>query len=807
MVDPGSDIRFALRSLRRTPGFTVTVLLTLTLGIGATTAMFSVMNAALVRSLPFPEPERLVLGRATFNGNVNNWGTSYLDYVDFRDRISTLESLAVTGIGAGLATITGEGHPVQAGMTAVSANLFATLGISPRWGRSFSREVLPEWGQGGEVVISHAFWQSWFSGAPDAVGRTLIVEGNPMTVVGIMPPGFRLMYDTDLWLPIWSGHDEPVARRYHQWLLIGRMRPDVSLASARSELDALALQLSDEYPETNGNKGLQLDGLHRFMVAGYRPSLFLLGGAIILVLLIACGNVAGLLIARVTARDPELAVRAALGAGRSRLVRQLFLECLLLALAAAISGCVLALWLQDLILGFLALDLLGIEGIGLSPAMLAITLLVSAGTVVIFGLFPSLRAARTDPAGHLRTGGRSVRAGKRIHPQSTLVVIQVAFSIILLTGSGLLLRSFFRLQAVDPGFRIENLLTGMVALPAGEYQDDNRRNEFFRNLQEQVASLPGVESVGLVNQLPILQTANNLHLWNPADPPATRGELPAVDRRIILPGYFRAMQIPLVEGRVFGRSDVADAPPVAILTRATAEMLFPGESALGHQVAAEMVGAEEPSFFEVVGVVEDHQLNSLSGWTGVAVFYPYAQHPARIMRLAVATTIDPALLRQPVQDLIREQDRNILLGDARPMRDALAGTIAGINSLTVILVVFAAVAVMLASLGLYGALTLFVTRRRYEIGIRIAVGATGSRVVRLVLIRGMILVGIGSVLGIAGALGITRLLAGMLYDISPNDPVTLIGVTVLLFVVATGAGLLPTRRAVNVDPMEVFRAG
>jgi putative ABC transport system permease protein len=799
--DLGLDARFAIRTLRRAPGFTVVALLTLALGIGGTTAMFSVLDAALRRTLPYPDADRLVLGRATFSGRLNPW-VSFPDYMDYRDQAASLQSLATAGISASLVTITGSGEPEQARLAYVTGNLFGTLGVAPALGRTFTIDELPQ--EGGEVVISHSFWQHWFGGSRDALGRTLVVGGTPLTVMGVMPPGFRFLYDTDLWVPPWPGNSDPITRRYHNWLLVGRLKPGVSLETARTEIAVISAQLEAAYPQSNRNKALQLDDLHGAMVEGYRQSLLLLMGAVSLVLLIACGNVASLLMARASTRTSELAVRVAVGAGRFRLVRQLLVECLILALVAGAVGVGLAVGLQKLILGYLSMDRLGIQEQGLSYAMLAIALVVSLGTVLLFGLFPSLAAARANPAEDLKEGKRAVASRGGIRLRSGLVVLQVALSVVLLVGAGLLLKSFARLRGVDPGFRVNNLLTATVSLPGDRYAASERRIQFFADLKDGVQALPGVESVGLVSRLPILQSAGNVAIWDPERPPESNTAAPWADRRVILPGYLKTMEIPLLEGRVLESTDVAGSPPVIVLSRNAAERVFPEESAVGRRVAVDL-GQDEPGLFEVVGVVEDHQTSSLSGAVRPVMYFPYPQMPTTTMRLAVATSGDPGRLTRPIQERLWELDREIVLSSPQTMEDAVAGSIASARSVTMVLGMFAAVAVALAALGVYGVLAFFVSRRTHEIGIRVALGATGGRVLRLVVTRGMLLVAGGLVLGIVAARVAGRLVAGMLFQTSSADGVTFVGVTGCFLLVALGACLLPAWKALRVNPVDAFR--
>ncbi len=803
LTDLELDVRFAFRALRRTPGFTVVALLTLALGIGATTAMFSILNTAMERALPYGEPDRLVLGRGTYNGNVNPLAT-LPDYEDYRDQAASLESLAAIGAGAGLATITGADEPEQALVTDVTPNLFETLGVPPVLGRTFTIEECAEDGS-GQVVISNSFWQRRFGGSQDALGQVLVIDGASYVVMGVMPAGFRFYFDVDLWTPPWSGASDPINRRYTNWIMVGRLAPDVSLDAARSEIDVITTQLQEAYPETNQDRALQLDKLQEALVEGYRQSLLILVGAVVLVLLIACSNVASLLMARGSTRASELAVRASLGASGSRLARHLLAECLILAVAAGGMGVALAIWLQDAILGFLSMDRLGIGEVGISATMLGIALAVSLATVLLFGVFPSFAASRPNLTEGLKEGSRGSTTGSGIRYRSGLVVIQVALSLILLVGSGLLLKSYARMRGVDPGFRVENLLTATVSLPSDEYAEAELQTRFFESLKEGIEALPGVQSVGVVSRLPILQIWGNAAFWSLEQPPVTRRDAPTADQRTVLPGYFETMGIPLVEGRVLEDTDGVDSPPVVVLTRRAAELVFGEESAVGRQVAVDMFG-DEPSTLTVVGVVEDHQLTSLSGSVRPAVFFTHAQRPRATMRLAVATAVNPNTIIKPVQERIWALDRDVVLSEPRSMEAAVSNSILSTRYVTAIIGLFASVALALAALGLYGVLAFFVTQRFHEIGIRVALGASDGRVLRLIVNRGILLVGLGSVLGITVAMGATRLLEGMLFQVSVTDPATFAGVTGFFLLVALGACLLPAWRALRVDPVEAFRA-
>jgi putative ABC transport system permease protein len=620
-----------------------------------------------------------------------------------------------------------------------------------------------------------------------------------------MPVGFRLWFDVDIWVPPWPGEADPSSRRYTNWFLVGRLADDVTLDAARSEVALISAQLEDAYQETNQDFALQLDGLLEATVEAYRPSLLLLLGAIFLVLLIACANVANLLMVRGSTRISELAVRAAMGASRLRLARQLLVECVILAVIAGAMGVVLAIWLQQLILSFVSMDLLGIRETGLSVTMLGASLGLSLLTVLFFGLFPSLAGAKANPAIDLKDGRKGGTSTKGNRYRSGLVVFQVAVSLTLLMSSGLLIRSFAKLLGVDPGFREENLLTATVSLPAHRIPTAASAINFLSSLQNEIEALPGVETVGMVNRLPILQPGGNMRVWAQGAPPDVISDAPLAYLRAVLPGYFETMGISLVAGRDFEEADGRGSARVVVLSRGTAQSVFDDESPLGRHIMVD-TGAEEATMFEVVGVVEDHMLYSLLGGRSLAAYFPYAQTPRLTMSLAVATADDPTPLIHSIQERIWEVDEDIVLGNPMTMKDVLSNSVAGTRSVTTLLGAFATVATGLAALGLFGVLSYSVTQRKHEIGIRVALGARGSRVVQSVTCRGMLLLGGGSLLGLAGGLGTARLLEGMLFQISPTDIATYGGAVGIFAVVALGACLLPAWRAVRVDPVDAFRA-
>jgi putative ABC transport system permease protein len=776
------------------------VVLILALGIGASTAMFSVMEAALGRELPFPDSERLIVARNTFGGQVGTW-SSFPDYLDYRDQADSFESLATILYGPSPATVTGAGEPEEARVIRVTGNLFGTLGVHPLMGRTFT---IPYQGEGGEsqVVLSFGFWQRALGGARDVVGRTLMVNGETHTITGVMPAGFRFLFDVDLWMPPRSGRSNPRNRDHFIWLTVGRLAPGVALEAAQSEVDAISGNLQEAYPDTNRDRALRLDGLHTVMVEGARHTLMLFTGAVVLLLLIACGNVVSLLMARGVTRKPELAVRVALGAGPLRLTRQLLVECILLAVVGGGLGVFLAMWLQNGILGFIPLDALGLREVGFSVRMLGIGLGVSLISILLFGILPSLASARANPGQDLREGSRKTTSRSGFHVRNGLVVLQVALSLVLLTGAGLLVRSVSKLWGVERGFRVENLLTASISLSGDRYSEEDRQIEFFRSLRESIEALPGVDAVALADRLPILSPWGNNPVWALEGP--RPDQPPLAELRVVLPGYFTGMNVPLLAGRALEESDGPGSPPVAVLTRAAADRLYLDRSAIGKLVAVGYAHSRTDTV-QVVGVVEDHRMNALARTPRPAVFLTHAQFPSASMSLAVGTTVEPETLLRPIQERLWALDPNLVLSSPQSMEDAIANSIAGSRSMTILLTLFAVVALSLAAMGLYGGMAFFVNQRVREIGIRVALGASGGRVLGLVVHRGMLLVGLGSVTGIVGSLYTTRLVEGMLFEVTPTDPVALASVTGFLLLVALGACLIPSWRALQVDPVEAIR--
>lgn len=795
------DVRYAFRALGRAPGFTIVVMVILAVGIGANVAMFSILDTAMLRPLPYSHPERLVLARTTFDGRPN-WTSSAPDYFDWRDMSTSFEQLAASWGFTRNHTITGGEEPEQIPGIIVSVNFFPALGVSPLRGRGFGPDEALE-GAPNVAIISHGYWQRRFGGSAEALGTTLTIDGFPHEVIGVMPAGFRFYYDVDVWRPMRPDSDFIGARRFHNWLLLGRLNAGVTMEQAQSEVDVISAQLEAEYPDSNEGKALLLTSLPEAMVEGYRQGLLMLMAAVALVLLIACGNVAGLMLARGSARRSELSVRAALGASSARLIRQLLTESLVMALVGGVAGTLLASWLQPFFLQLLAVDPPAGSSTALRTSVLFFAVVVSVATGVLSGIVPAIRTSRSDLIDDLKSGVRSTDAGGTRF-RSGLVVVQVALSIVLLVGAGLLVRSLAGVMAVDIGFDASDLLTAEIRLPSTDYADAERRIQFYTNLVESVNAIPGVEGAALINQLPIRNPGNNIYVHDEEYPPLDPSEIRSAFIRSVLPGYFETMDISTLSGRVIEATDVSGGPPVLVISQTMADSIFPGRDPIGRRA---VIDFGEPVSFEVIGVVEDVKMTSLLAMTPFPTMYAsYLQVPYLNMGIAVRTAVEPQSIAGSLRNTVWDLDPDIPVADVRTMEDVIAGTLVARRVRTVALALFSGVALLLAAVGLYGVLAFWVTRRRHEIGIRVALGANSADVVEMILKRGIMLVVIGLVLGLVGAFGATRLLEDMLFNVDPIDPATFALVSLFFTIVAIIACLLPAWRALRVDPVIALQA-
>lgn len=791
--------RLALHTLIRQPGFTLTVVGMLSIAIGATTAIFSLINGALLQALPFEAPQRLVMGRATFSGEINPTVSGY-DYYDYREQSRSFDALAAMGGGAGPVTVLVDRQPDRANAMFVTWDLFPTLRVGPVLGRSFAESDAVA-GRDGVAVISHGYWQRRFGGSSEVLNREAVVNGTPVTIVGVMPATFHFMFEVDVWRLTFRDGPLANARRFHNLLLVGRLAPGVTLAQAQADVDVISSRLEQQYPDSNRNKALRITALQEALVENVRPRLWMLMGAVVLVLLMACANVAGLLLARGQRRVAEVAVRTALGAPRRAVIGQFLAESVLLALVSGAAGLALALVLRGLMARLAPVSRFGPGVEGLDLTVLFFVIAVSVITGVVFGVLPAVRGSSVDAATQLRSGTRATepRSGTRL--RSGLVVVQVALGVVLLIGAGLLIRSLSKQMGVDLGFQPAGVLTAGVTVSELDYQPAAARTSFFRSLVEDARTLPGVEAVGLVSQLPIRHPAGNLYVRRPGHDAVATMERSA-DFRVVLPGYFEAMRMPIVAGRDIAESDGADRPPVMVITRSLAALMFPDENPVGQTLVVDL---GEPVPHEVVGVVADARLRRVRNEPFHAMYMSLAQAPRTAMYLAVRTAGEPERLVAPLRDLLRRKDPAIPLAEPASMAAIVDEALADTRVVTLALAVFSAVALALALVGLYSVLAYYVGQRRQELGVRMVLGASGGDVMSLVLGRGLGLVGAGLVAGLAGAFFATRVLRSLLYDTAPTDVFTFLLAAVLFALVSAAACLLPAWRASRLNPVDALR--
>ena len=794
------DWRLALRSLLKQPGFTLTVVGMLGVAIGANTAIFSLINSALLHALPFEDPGRLVVGRATFSGRVNPWVSGY-DYYDYREQSRSFEALASMGGGAGPTTVLVDGQPDRANALFVSWDLFPTLRVAPVLGRSFDPGDAAS-GHDDVVIISYAYWQRRFGGSADALNRVIAVTGRPATIIGVMPATFHFMFDVDVWRLTYRDGPLANARRFHNLLLVGRLAPGATQETAQTEVDLISARLEQQYPDSNRNKALKITLLQDALVEDVRPRLWMLMGAVTLVLLMACANVAGLLLARGHGRLVEVAVRSALGASRRSVVGLFLSESLLLALLSGVAGLALAFAFQGLLIKLVPVSRLGIVRAELDVTVLLFVTGLSVLTGLVFGVLPALRGSSVDVSSQLRSGTRTTegRSGARL--RSGLVVVQVALGVVLLIGASLLIRSLPKQMGVDLGFQPAGVLTADISVSEQDYPSVAARTAFFTSLLDEVKTLPGVEVAGLVSQLPIKHPGGNLYLRRPGEEASSTMERSA-DLRIVLPGYFETMRMPLVAGRGIADTDDAGRPRVMVITQSLAALMFGGENPLGQTL---IVDLGEPVPHEVVGVVRDARLRRVTGEPFHAMYMSARQAPRPGMFLTVRTAGSPEGLVAPLRELLRRKDPTIPLAEPATMAEIVDDALAETRVVTLALALFSAIALALALVGLYSVLAYYVGQRQHEMGVRMALGASGRDVMSLVLGRGLALTAAGLAAGVAGAFFATGVLRALLYETAPTDGPTFVLVPVLFGIVAALACLLPAWRASRVNPVDALRA-
>jgi putative ABC transport system permease protein len=800
------DLRYGARMLLKKPGFTLIAVITLALGIGANTAIFSVVNAVLLRPLPFKDPERLVWvwGTAPKISQTNHSPVEFLSYQ--AQQTSFTEMAAYRNMPF---TVTGAGEPEYVQGVIVSPNYFSLLGVPAARGRVFQPEdVRP--GAPRVAVFSHDLWQKRYGGDPNLIGRSLTINGESATVIGVMPPNFQLNLNNELWLsprqivPDFQMNyrgDTLALREIHYLKALGRLKPGATIEQAQAELNVVAARLEQQFPDQAG-RGAQVVSLRELAVGDAQGTLLLLFGAVGLVLLIACANVTNLLLTRTAARYREIAIRAAVGASRFSLIRQLLMESVLLSLAGGLAGWLLALWGVDLLLSLSPGGMLRLPETRLDTTVFLFTMAVSVAAGLIFGLAPSLAASKTDLVSALKESARSVSAGLgRNRLRQALVVAEVALAIVVLVGAGLLVGSFARLMAVKPGFDPNNLMTMMVTLTSERYGTMAANTRFIKELTASLEALPGVQDVAISDDFPIEGTDTH-------DYPEIEGRGAAPENRILTglhvinARYFEAMGVRLIKGRVFTERDDAKGPPVVIINEAMANRVWPNEEALGKRIR---FGGPTMGWGEIVGVVENVKHDGLHLADSPHCYEPHLQQPWPFLAIAVRARTNQAALLASVRQAVRKIDPNMPIANPRPMEERMGEVLATRRLALALFSLFAVVALLLAAIGLYGVMSYGVTQRAHELGLRIALGATSSDTLKLIIGQGMKLAALGVALGVGGALAVSRLMANLLFGVSATDPLTFAVIALLLTLVALLACYIPARRATKVDPMIALR--
>jgi len=794
------DLRYGLRMLVKNPGFAFVAVFTLALGIGANTAIFSIVNAVLLQPLPFSEPDRLVWAWGNIRNGGNRASVSPLDYLDYRAQNTTFEHFAATFSVPASFNLTGSGDPERLQGAVATGNFFQALGVNAALGHTFLLEN-EEPGRDQVVVLSHRLWQQRFGGDPSLIGKTLALDGKSFEVIGVMPAGFKFPRSAELWTPmnfqIAAGMKQ---RKAHFLRPVGRLKPGVTLSQAQADMDAVAGSLEAQYPESNTGWNLRMVPLREQLVGNIRPTLRVLFGAVGLVLLIACANVANLLLVRASSRQKEIAVRMALGAGRFRIVRQMLTESMVLALAGGTLGVFLAAWGVDLIVAFSGNDIPPTAQIGIDSVVLGFTLVVSLLTGVLFGLVPALPA--TQPAKlseALKEGGRA-GGSSRNRTRDLLVVFETAIAVVLLIGAGLLIRSFNRLQNVGPGFDAGNVLTLRIDLPREKYNSPEKAASFWGQLHERVAALPGVEAVGMNTELPLSGQPNDAPFTVEGRPPVQPNQQFGADFRRVNEDYLRSLRIPVKRGRNFTAQEVGQRAHVVLISEVLANGVFPDEDPLGQRL---WLGLDEKTPFEIIGIVGDIRHRTLEADPFATMYLPVPS--TQWTNLTIRVAGDPLSLAAAVRKEVQAIDPDQPIAALRTMEQVVAESVGAPRYRTLLLGLFALVALLLAAIGIYGVISYAVAQRTHEIGIRMALGAQPRAVHRLVIGQGirLALVGVGA--GLIGAVGLTRLLASLLFGVTATDPLTFAAVTVILTLIALLACWIPARRAARVDPMVALR--
>jgi putative ABC transport system permease protein len=792
------DIRYTLRTLTQKPGFTIIAILTLALGIGATTAMFSVVDAVLLRPLPFHSQEQLIHAYGKFSIN-DDAGVSPPDFADYRAGAKSFQQFAAIGYLDGIDNITGGAQPEQIRSQIVSWNFFEALGVPPLVGRSFvaadEKQFEPQ-----VMILGNGIWKREFGGDPSVIGRKVALDGKNVTVVGVLSADLPSVSRAEIWMPLPMDNPGMNVRQAHFLAVIARVKSGIDINSARTELDAIAGNIAAQNPDTNKGWSLRVTSLTNFVVGRTQKALILLLGAVILLLLIGCANVANLLLARAAGRRKEIAIRTALGAGRWRIARQLLTESLVLSIAGGALGIFAAVWGVAGLSALAPASLLRVNDIQVNFTVLAFAAGISLLTGILFGLAPAIQFSRGAVQQVLKEGARGSSRTSRHRTGNFLVVGEVALSVALLLGGALLFNSFWRLIHVDPGFRPDHVIATTLHM-SNSARPRDQKAPFYHQLEEKLASLPGVEGAGAISELPLSgQLNDNSFQIEGRVYPKAHGD--NADFRQATPGLLSALRIPVISGRWFNATDTATAPGTAVVNQEFARKYFSGNNPLGNHV--HVIG-DPVKTREIVGVIETIKHGSLGESPRAAMYIPVDQYPPPDMNVVVRSSGNPLELSSALRDAVQSLDPNQAISTIRSMDEVVSGSVAQPRFASQILALFAVLALVLAAVGLYGLIAYTVTQRTHELGIRMALGATPRDVLKLVIGQGLKLALAGAAIGIVGALALTSLMQGLLFQVSPTDPITFISVAGLLTVVALAASYLPARRAMRIDPMIALR--
>jgi len=799
------DIRYGLRSLIKHPTFTTVCIVTLALGIGANTAIFTVVNAVVLRPLPFQDGDRLAMVWTTKDANQEQ-PLSFADYNDLKTQTKTFSAVGAASPLWNF-TLTGDGEPEPLQGMYVSANLFELLRVVPERGRNFTSD---EDRVGGTpvAIIGHALWERRFGGDREIVGKQITVSGTSATVIGVMPAGFQLLDPAaQLWIPLQQNQFASSGRQVRLLSVVGRLSDELKPATASAELNTIANQWAGQYPDTNSGVGMRVVPLHDQVTGKVRPALLLLLGAVGLVLLIACANIINLMLVRSASRQKEIAVRAALGAGRVRLLRQLLTESITLSLLGGGAGILLGSWGVQALLALNPISIPRYNKIGIDFTVLGFTLGASVLTGIVFGLAPAWQTLKFDLHSALKEGGRAAIADRSQRRLSSLLVIaETAMAMVLLIGAGLLLKSFAHLLNVKPGFVTENVLTMQLGLPNAGYQDPQKRAAFLKQLETNLAAAPEVSSVGIVTRLPLMSALNNITSFLAIEGrEVSPGERPEIDFRRASTGYFQTMGIPLLSGRLVTEQDVANNTGSVLINEAMAKRFWPGEDPVGRRISTANSTGQQTQWQTIVGVVGSVRHLGLDVEPRPEIYYHTNTVPPFGPVVVIRTTGDPQRLISIARAKVRDLDRDVPISNVNTMDQLVAQSVAQRRFGMFLVGIFAALALVLAVVGIYGVVSYSVAQRTNEIGVRMALGASASDVLKLVLKNGMTLALIGVAIGLAAAVAVTRLMAAMLFEVKPTDVATFAIVSVGLILVALLACYVPARRAMKVDPLVALR--